>query len=298
MLDGNEPIPVQDLQNITETKQTVNPYNRIEDLGRWIMGGLNVGEANQAMESPYENMQKVVDQVSCCLPIEGGEGNGSIYEQLEFWRANQDLFTKFHDRRQSAADLVDSRQAIIEKKNENVALLEDIQFKKFMRGKKSQYSEEEVRAMQKLNDAIRRRKESLNKTETQFNEDRELQKSISSRIDCKLPAVSTGFILKELGWNVSLSSFNYPEHPFLIASKTDIKGETEMYSIGFNSTPSVFKSDPTVTKINNLHLEASRNLSIRNGFISINDTWPLPFNEDTFQRFDNWYINNVRNKKK
>lgn len=144
--------------------------------------------------------------------------------------------------------------------------------------------------MQRLSASIYRSKVSLKETEPNFYEDRDLRASISSRIDCKLPTIVAGHILREIGWNVHLASFNHPEHPFLFASASYSDGSENTYAIGFNSTLSRFKSDPTITSIGDAHISASKKLAIGLGFISDNNPWPLPFNEESFQKYDDWFI--------
>lgn len=119
--------------NFGSEKVASTKYRDIGLLCSWITEGGNILNAG-TKEERGQQLLSIVDQVSCCLPIEIGAGVATIADQLTFWKSNQDLFGKFRARRRMAVALVDSRERILEKMRPNESILANIKSVKGIRG--------------------------------------------------------------------------------------------------------------------------------------------------------------------
>jgi hypothetical protein len=281
-------------------------YGKIGQLTDWVMGDLNLHSEKDG-HNAMDDINVVVNRVADCLPIEGGYGHASITEQLDFWSENRQLFDTARGGRQSAADLIDSREKIIGEIHSCKGRLRNAEYDEILiktNGFLSTILNSKKLANLKLRgEALKKeiaeREPELRKTDIEFETNKQLLGGITSKIDCKLPAIVTGEILKDLEWEVSLLCFDHPEHPSLLASKTNPDGTQTKLLIDYDSTPSKFRSSPNIRSVTNQrYITGSRYAAEQKGFISKDDSWPLPFNEETFERFDNWYVDHVRNSGK
>ena len=275
-------------------------------MADWVSGGLNL-HAQENGCSVMDEINVVANRVADCLPIQEGEGNATISEQLGFWSENRQLFDTAREGRQAAADLVTAREEIIDEIFSYKTQLQDAERGRIlikMGGLGNVIlSLRRLGQLKSLEADLKRRiagrEPDLEKTDDKWKANRELLESITSKIDCKLPAVVTGEILKNAGWKVALLCFNHPEHPSLLALKSNPDGTQTEVLIDYNSTPSKFRSNPHIRPVENRrYITGSRYTAEGMKFISKSDRWPLPFDESSFQKFDNWYIDHVRNREK
>ena len=288
--------PISEQENNVEVQEAAG-YSHIISLAQWIQNSYENKLTGNELEEPKVALT-IAEEVSKCLPIEKGSGNATIAQQLEFWATHQDEFEKFLKRRVQASRLLTYRKELINHKNNNEANLNimNVNLHYFAPEDHKQQSKE-IKKYRKKRDALLQKTESLTKsivaTDAEFEEDKQMRNFLTSHLDCKLPAIVTGQILLDLGWNVSLVCANHPEHPSIMASKL-----RSSYMISFNGNPSDFKSLPDIREdIHPRHLTTSKHLAIQNGFITEDEPWPLPFNETSFKKFDDWYVEHVEKPK-
>jgi hypothetical protein len=284
--------------NTGEIKPIKDVYTGIGKVAQWVEKSLNLDKTGNEIPNQEQLVNTVANQVGNHLPI-GYIGNATLADELVFWETHQELFNAFINRRQSAAELMKSRIPVAAQKindDENLRLIKlNIKLLRSEDGgdidNYSQLLAELLSGKKQISRRHNKLKSILRKTEETFQTDQQLLKSIVFGIDCKLPTVVTGYIFQKLGWNVQLLCANYPEHPTLLISRNQADNTQQQFLIDFVSTPSKYRSEPNIEEVKNpRQISGIKYQAMKVGFITEQDPWPLPFTEETFKKFDDWYV--------
>lgn len=276
-----------DENNQLEMRPSESGYKYLSVLAQWIEDSLELPSGEMGDRKLVPTVKNIVDQVGNCLPIESGAGHATIQEQLIYWAQHQQLFRTAQTKHLSAVDLITSRHAIISQlwdKEQQIIDIHKSQIPYWLGGFRKKRLESEIQTL----------KANLASSDNEFVSNKQLYKEITSQIDCKLPTVVAGKILEKMGWGVSLVCANYPEHPSLLTSKVGPDGLPVQLLIDFNSSRKTICSEPIIRDEQvQRFINFGRTNAIKLGFITEQDPWPLPFNEESFSKFDKWFVDHV-----
>ncbi len=245
--------------------------------------------------------ESVAHLVSIFLPMPSGRGNDTILNQLQFIVDNEQLLRSFIQGIPRASEILSEREEVIERQGDTKRKLQETgSFILSARKKGGIYSAMKLLAQTEewlLKHRKFKQEDKLSKTEDEYQSSKGLREKLSNQFDCKGLAVILGKVFETRGWNIRFLVIEYPEHPTVLLSR----GE-RIYMIDFNSSGPYYQSKVNVKRIVD-HRVVERSISlgrvnaIKKGFITEDSEWPLSLNQDSFEKFDTWFIENVKGNK-
>ena len=267
--------------------------NKLNQLVAWVK---TLPAIQELLDNPQENSGSslilgIAEQMQNCFPTDGGDGNGTIPQEVDFWFDNQQLFADFLRDRVAAIELFEQWKQLQQKMAslKSKLVLHDSEllafglrpgngFKRYQAERQELFKDIDTLEVQ-----LQTIKPEFDRHQANFN-------NIISHIDCKLLTVVFGKILESLGWEVTMLCYKKPTHPYLkIVSPADIQRPTVLITDWF-AFKDKYRSALHTTEYDRRYIIRAKEVALRLGFITEDDDWPLPFTKATFDRFDQWFL--------